>query len=296
MFKGVYTPSITVFKKDGSIDWQGNEKVLHHLINKGMNGILVLGSIGEFFSLSMQEKKEFISFAIKTVAGKVPLLVGTGGTNMDEVVELTQFAENKGATAVIAISPYYFKLDEANIYRYYATVAKCVELPVLLYNFPDRTAVNFSPELVLRLALDFKNIIGIKDTVDNISHTRKLIRIVKSQRMDFSILSGFDEYLVLNLLAGGDGLIGGLSNVVPALFVDLYNACIKKDFDTVKALQTKVCILMGLYDISQPFVSSIKAAASIAGLNTGCAMRKPAEELDSEQIGRVREILNSIER
>ena len=213
---------------------------------------------------------------------------------MDEVVELTQFAENKGATAVIAISPYYFKLDEANIYRYYATVAKCVELPVLLYNFPDRTAVNFSPELVLKLALDFKNIVGIKDTVDNISHTRKLIHIVKSQRMDFSILSGFDEYLVPNLLAGGDGLIGGLSNVAPALFVDLYNACMKKDFDTVKVLQTKVCILMGLYDISQPFVASIKTAASIAGLNTGCTMRKPAEELDSEQIGRVREILNSI--
>lgn len=291
MFKGVFTPAITIFNEDGSIDWKGNEDLLHHLIDQGMNGVLILGSIGEFFTLSLSEKKQYISFAIKAVGGKMPVLVGTGGTDVDEVLELTRFAEKEGAAAAVVVSPYYLKLEEDSLYQYYAEVAKSTKMPIMLYNFPDRTAISLSPELVLRLAMDFENIVGIKDSVDSMSHTRKLISVVKEKRQDFCIFSGFDEYLILNLSAGGDGTIGGLSNVTPKIFVDLFNAYNTKDFDLVSSLQKKVNILMDIYDVSQPFVSSIKAGAALMGRKVGHSMRKPSIPLNSLQIEKIGTIL-----
>jgi len=291
MFKGVFTPAITVFNDDGSLDWKGNEDVLHHLVDQGMNGVLILGSIGEFFSLSVSEKKQYISFAIKAVDGKIPVLVGTGHTNVDEVIEITSFAEKEGAAAAVVVSPYYLKLEEDSLYQYYADIAQSTKMPIMLYNFPDRTAISLSPELVLRLATDFQNIVGIKDSIDSMSHTRKLISLVKEKRKDFCIFSGFDEYLILNLMAGGDGTIGGLSNVAPKLFVDLFNAYNAKDFDLVYSLQNKVNTLMDIYDVSQPFVSSIKGAAAIMGRKIGYSMRKPSITLESSQLEKIRTIL-----
>lgn len=282
---------ITIFDRDGRLDWAGNERVIHRLIENGVNGILFLGSIGEFFNLTQAEKQEFITFAVRTVASRVPVLIGTGGTVVEEVVELTQYSHQAGADCAVVISPYYFKLDEASLYRYYAEVAERAGLPVLLYNFPDRTAVDMSPELVLRLAETFPNIVGIKDTVDNISHTRKLIKTIKPQRPEFAIFSGFDEYLIPNLIAGGDGLIGGLSNLVPDLFARLYRAYGANDLDTVRSLQDRINGLMEIYDVSQPFVIAIKAAAAqlIPGLSP--LARKPAGPLGNEGMERLRGIL-----
>lgn len=290
MFKGTITPMVTVFDKNGKLDFEGNKRVINHVIDGGVSGILFLGSIGEFFTMTKEEKKEFASFAVKAVNGRVPVLIGTGGTVVEEVVELTKYAEKEGADAVVAISPYYFKLDDESLYRYYAEIASSVKMPVLLYNFPDRTAVSLDPELVVRLAKDFDNIVGIKDTVDNISHTRKLIKAVKAVRKDFSILSGFDEYLIPNLMAGGDGVICGLTNIVPASFAKLYKAYSDKDFKTIAGIQQKVNTLMGLYDVSQPFVGAIKAAVALTVGGIEPAVRKPAGVLNEAQIEKIRSI------
>ncbi|MBP2627486.1 MAG: yagE [Firmicutes bacterium] len=294
MFRGVITPVITVLDEQGKLDLEGNRLVINRLIDNGMNGLLFLGSIGEFFALSLEEKKEFIRFVVQTVNKRVPVLIGTGATIQEEVIELTHFAQQAGADGVTVISPYYFKLNSDTLYRYYANLARSTTIPIMIYNFPDRTAVNLEPELVLKLAKEFKHIVAIKDTVDNISHTRTLIHVVKNVRPDFSILSGYDEYLIPNLMAGGDGVIGGMSNVIPNVFSGLLTAYNNKDFSGVTIAQSKISMLMNLYDISQPFVAAIKGAVAAQGVPIGAFVKEPSGSLDTQQIEKITALLQKV--
>lgn len=296
MFKGILTPVITVLDQKGRLDFPGNELVINRLINNGMNGLLFLGSIGEFTALTMEEKKEFIRYVVKIVSKRVPVLIGTGGTVQEEAIELTQFAEQEGADGVVVISPYYFKLTPEIIYRYYANIARNTALPMMLYNFPERTSSDLGPDLVTRLAAEFTNIVAIKDTVDNISHTRKLIQAVKQQRPEFTILSGFDEYLLPNLMAGGDGVLCGLTNVVPEVFSELLKAYETKDFGKVMRLNKKVSILMNLYDVSQPFIGAIKGAVAARGVAINPTVKEPAMELTEWQCAEIDKILMMAEQ
>jgi 4-hydroxy-tetrahydrodipicolinate synthase len=291
LLKGVFTPAITIFDAEGRLDFSGNEQAILRLITNGVNGILFLGSIGEFFNMTLQEKLEFIDFAVETVGKRVPVMIGTGGTITGEVIELTRYAQKAGADYAVAISPYYFKLDEASLYRYYATIAEATDLPILLYNFPDRTAVDLSPQLLLQLARKYSNIVGVKDTVDNISHTRKLIHAVKRELPEFAVFSGYDEYLIPNLMAGGNGVIGGLSNLAPKLLVRIYQAFCQNDLKTVTLLQQQMNDLMEIYDVSQPFVSAIKAAAALLIPGLSPLSRVPAGSLDAGQMERIGSIL-----
>lgn len=292
MFSGLFTPVITALDEDGKIDFAGNELLINRLIEQGMDGLLFLGSMGEAFAMPLEEKRELIQLAVKAVNHRVPVLIGTGGTIQEEVLDLTAYAETEGADGIVAISPYYFKLDDETIYNYYANIAQSTTLPVLIYNFPDRTAVNLGPDLVLRLAKDFPNIVGIKDTVDSISHTRKLIQVVKSARPDFSVFSGYDEYLVPNLLAGGDGMICGLTNVAPEVFTSLKKSYAARNFDAIVAAQNKINILMNLYEASQPFVAAIKGAVMLRGVPITTVVKEPAVNLTSQQLVKVKEILS----
>jgi len=296
MFKGILTPVITIFDEQGTLDFEGNKIVINRLINNGVNGLLFLGSIGEFFALTMQEKKEFIHFVVKTVDKRVPVLIGTGGTVQGEVIELTQFAEGEGADGVVIISPYYFNLNSEAIYQYYAKIARNTSLPIMLYNFPDRTATDLTPDLVLRLAKEFSNIVAIKDTVDNISHTRKLIQAVKAARPDFTVLSGYDEYLIPNLMAGGDGIIGGLTNVVPELFAGLLQAYRANDFEKVIAGQAKVSTLMKIYDVTNPFIAGIKGAVALKNVAISTAVRQPSVAITQQQMNAISDILAQAEK
>ena len=291
MIKGILAPMVTAFDNEGKIDFKGNEIVINSLINSGLDGILFLGSTGEFFGMTIKEKKEFISFVIKTVNKRVSVLIGTGGTIVKEVIELTKFVEKAGADAAVIVCPYYFKLDDESIYKFYAEIAESVELPIFIYNYPDRTSINIDPKLVLKLAKRYKNIVGIKDTVDSMSHTRKLIETVKSELKDFAVFSGFDEYLIPNLLAGGNGIIGGLCNITPELFVNFYKAYKDNDFETINLSQKKVNNLMGLYDIAQVFIPVLKTAIHLTGRNITSVTVAPSSTLSNEQIEEAKRIL-----
>ena len=296
MFKGVLTPVITILNEQGKIDFEGNKIIINRLIDNGMNGLLFFGSIGEFFAISMEEKKKYIQFVIKTVDKRVPVLIGTGGTVPEEVIELTQFAQREDADGVVVISPYYFKLDSETIYQYYAKIARNTSLPIMLYNFPDRTASDLTPNLVLRLAKEFSNIVAIKDTVDNISHTRKIIYTVKAERPDFTVLSGFDEYLIPNLMAGGDGVLCGLTNVVPELFVGLLKAYHAQNFTKVVKASAKISILMNLYDITNPFIAGLKGAVALRGVSISTAVKEPCIAVTQQQMNSIRTILAQAEQ
>lgn len=293
MLKGIITPMITILDKERRIDFEGNKKMIETLIEGGVNGILFMGSIGEFFAMKMKERKEFISFAVKTVNKRVPVLIGTGGTSVDEVIELTKFAEIEKADAAVIVSPYYFKLNDETIYNYYSDIAKNTKLPIFIYNFPERTAVNINPKLVLKLAGEFPNIVGIKDTVDGMSHTRELIGIVKGEIPDFAVFSGFDEYLIPNLLSGGNGLIAGLTNVFPKLFTDAYKAFTRGDFQEINKFQKKVNKLMSIYSVAPHFITTIKTIKALQGLDIVPMPKKPYGLLDNDSIEKVKKIIKN---
>lgn len=292
-FHGVYCPSITVTKEDGTIDYELWGRHLDHLIEAGINGVLVFGSIGEFYAFNLKTKEEVMRFVIEHVAGRIKVLVGIGGTNPDEVVAFAVSAEQAGADALVAVAPYYFGPSDEAAESYYDIVCESSNLPVVLYNFPPRTGMDLSPELVTRLVSSHPGIVGIKDTVDTISHTRKIIETVRKIDPDFCVLSGFDEYYTVNRIAGGDGVLCGLTNVEPETFVTMHAAYERGDYQTALRCAERINTLMQIYDVADLFISSIKGAVRAKGLPISTDIRKPAVQLTGDQERRIAEILGS---
>ncbi|WEV76168.1 dihydrodipicolinate synthase family protein [Bifidobacterium sp. ESL0800] len=291
VFDGVYCPSITITKDDGSIDYEMWGRHLDHLAEAGIDGILIFGSIGEFYAFPLSVKEEAADFAIKRVAGRANVLIGVGGTNPDEVKEFSAYASKAGADAVVAVSPYYFGPSNAAAERYFDLVCESSSIPVILYNFPPRTGTDLSPELVAELAAKHPNIVGIKDTVDTISHTRKMIAAVRKVNPEFSVFSGFDEYYTPNRVAGGNGVICGLTNVEPELFVKMNKAYHDEDYPTMLACAKKINKLMAIYDVADLFVSAIKGGVKAKGLPISTGIREPAVQLTQQQYETIQNLL-----
>lgn len=292
MLNGIITPSITIFDEEERIDFGSMKQHIENLINGGVNGILFLGSIGEFFAMTVDEKKELISFVVDVVDKRVDVLVGTGGTAAVEVIELSNYAAQIGVDGVAIITPYFFQFNQDTLFSYYDQIAPEIKTDIYLYNFPTRSGVNLSPEVVYRLAQKHDNIVGIKDTVDSISHTRELIKEVKDKlEKDFAVFSGFDEYFLPNLLNGGNGLIGGLSNVVPGIFANLFNSYQKGDFNKVKKISAIINRLMSIYSVSEPFFPAIKKATELKNNDFNAVCKSPVGNLEREQIEKLKDIL-----
>lgn len=291
MFEGVFCPSITITDDGGNIDYDLWGKHLDHLAEAGIDGVLLFGSIGEFYSVSLADKRKAIEFAVGRVAGRMKVFAGVGDTVYDNVLDLARFAEKAGADAVVAVSPYYFGPSAPCAEEYFGGIAEATKLPVILYNFPARTGSDLSPELVARLAEAHRNICAIKDTVDNISHTRKVIRAVRAVRPDFSVLSGFDEYYLVNRASGGNGVLCGLTNVEPELFARMHHAYETGDFTTAIACAETVSRLMAVYDVCDLFVSAIKVAVSLKGLPISTKIFGPAVQATPEQVEKIKELL-----
>lgn len=293
MFQGIFCPSITITKKDGSIDRDLWARHLDHLIQAGIDGVLLFGSIGEFYAFSTETRKEAMEFAIRHVAGRIKVFVGVGDTDPDRVIELTAFAEQCGADAIVAICPYYFGPSQDCARRYYTSLAQSTRMPIILYNFPARTGMDLSPELVADLAAHHKNIVGIKDTVDNISHTRKIVAAVRPVSPSFSVFSGFDEYYTVNRICGGNGVLSGLTNVEPETFTTLHRAYEEGDFNQVMTSAQRINHLMAIYDAADLFVSAIKGAVKLKGLPISTDIREPAVQVSDDQMEKIKHILES---
>ncbi|RAK12582.1 4-hydroxy-tetrahydrodipicolinate synthase [Halanaerobium saccharolyticum] len=263
MLNGVITPMVTLFNENNKIDYEANKYLVNYLIDSKVDGILIFGSIGEFFSISLKEKKKYLSYIIDLVDNRVPILVGTGGNIIEEVIDLSQFSASQKADAIVLLMPYFFDLDQKSIYNYYTSVAENIDLPIYIYNFPARTGVNLEIDTIAKLIKSNKKFVGLKDSVTTLDHTRKLINKIKALEPEFDIFSGFDEHLIPNLLVGGNGIIGGLSNIVPKLFVSTLAAYKNQEWDKLEIYNKKISILMEIYDVTNPFIKAIKEAVAI---------------------------------
>ena len=291
MFKGIFCPSITITDDEGKIDYDLWGKHLDHLADAGVNGVLLFGSIGEFYSVSLADKEAALEFAVKRVGERMKVFAGVGDTTYANVIEFTKFAEKAGADAVLAVSPYYFGPSPLTAENYFGGIAEATKLPVILYNFPARTGTDLTPELVASLAAKHPNICGIKYTVDTISHTRKVIRAARAVNPDFTVFSGFDEYYLVNRVSGGNGVLCGLTNVEPETFVKMHAAYEEGDFATAVACAERISKLMAVYDVCDLFVSAIKAAVKVKGLPISTKIFEPAVQATEANEAAIAELL-----
>jgi 4-hydroxy-tetrahydrodipicolinate synthase len=289
------TPVITAFDENGNLDTQSNLHIYDFLIDAGIDGLLIMGSAGEFYALTHEEKKQLIDLSITHIHGRVKTLYGTGCMTVEESIELSQYAVEKGAKDIILMSPYYFGLSEDILYDYFGKIAQSVNCNVYLYNFPARTGYDLSPELTLKLIQDFPNIVGYKDTVSDMAHTRKLIRAVTPKYPNFEIYSGFDENYTRNVLSDGNGGIGALSNLYPELFVKLVKATNSKNWDEINQIQVIIDQLMSLYDITPCFIPIIKKAMILRGIDLQGYCKSPISPATPAQTDQIKQILNTVD-
>jgi len=276
MFTGLMPAMVTPFDEQEEVDLQATKAVVERLIEARVDGVVALGSNGEFSHLTSAERKRFAEEMVKLVAGRVPLVIGVGASGTKETVELARHAEDVGADGVIVVPPFYWKVGEETLFKHFATVADSVDTPILIYNFPMVTGIDLSPGLVARVATECPNVAGLKDTVAEYSHLVNVLQEVKPVSPDFSVLVGFEDLILPGLLAGADGAISGLANIAPKLFVGLIRAFEQGDLQKAADLHRRVLSLMALGAYSDPPIGAIKLAMNKLGVPISPTVRGPA--------------------
>jgi 4-hydroxy-tetrahydrodipicolinate synthase len=288
--KGIIPPVVTLFNEKGEFDWEANYLLADYLIEQGVHGLLYMGSTGEFSTLTAEERKKFAERIIRYIDGRVPVLIGTGSTSLKETILLSQHAESIGASGVLVVNPFYWKYTERQLYDYYISIAQSIRIPMLIYNIPLLTGQDLSPDLVLRLALDQENIVGIKDTTEKLGHIRQLIRI-KKQRKGFAVFAAFDDLLLPSLQMGAAGAINGTAVFCPELSVRLFESFQAQRYEEMFRSNESILRLMEIYEISQPLFLAIKEAVHQLVLGRPTALRPPVNEC-SDLRERVQMFLN----
>ena len=222
IFEGCGTAIVTPFTDEG-VNFEEFRKLIEFQIENNVDAIIVCGTTGEASTMTEQEKKETIKFAIDLVKGRTKVIVGTGSNNTKAAVEMSRFAEEAGADGILVVTPYYNKTTQAGLIAHYTEIAKNVNLPIIMYSVPGRTGVNILPETCLELS-KIENIVAIKEASGNLSQVAKIASLCRD---DLAIYSGNDDQIVPVLSLGGKGVISVLSNVLPKFTHDM----VQKYFD-----------------------------------------------------------------
>jgi 4-hydroxy-tetrahydrodipicolinate synthase len=235
MLKGSIVAIVTPFKK-GKVDEKAFGDLIEWHIAQGTNAIVPCGTTGEASTLDYKEHYRVIDIAVKIVNGRVPVVAGTGANSTDETIEITEHAKKSGADAALLVTPYYNKPTQEGLYRHYKMVAEQVDIPIVLYNVPGRTAVNMLPPTVARLA-EIKNIIAIKEATGDMKQVSEVIRLCGDRMI---VISG-DDFTTLPLLAlGGKGVISVSANVMPKEVSQMCSFWMKGQHDKARALHYKL--------------------------------------------------------
>jgi len=274
----IITPVITVLDEQEKPDYEGNKKVIDHLVRGGVDGILVLGSAGEFPNLTIQERLDFFQFYAEYTAGRVELLAGTGCISYQDTLTLSNAVYDMGYAASMVIGPYYFGLDQEKLFLYYDRLAKELKGDLYLYNFPPRSGHSIAPETIGRLVKENPNIVGLKDSVSEPVHTNQVFRAVEGHR--FTAYSGMDDQFLLNFSQHGGGVIGALSNVVPELWSDLVRAANSGNFERTMALAVLIEKLALLYEMDSNCSLMMKKLMVHRGLEISDRAVFPFNQMD----------------
>ena len=288
--KGIVPAMVTPIEAGGRINEKALRKLVNHLIEGGVHGLFPVGSQGEFFSLTREEKKTVLRVVIDETAGRVPVYAGTGGITTREAVDLTLMARDLGASAVSVITPYFLVPTQQELIQHFLTIAKAApDLPMLLYSNPDRTGVAMPPATVKELA-GVENIVGIKDSSGDMTLSGEYIRLTRS--MNFHVLAGRDTLIYATLCYGGTGSITATANVDPRVPVAIYESFVAGDHKRALEAQYQLAPLRIAFGLGT-FPVVIKEALNMIGIEAGAAI-PPVGSMSRENREKLRKILDEM--
>jgi 4-hydroxy-tetrahydrodipicolinate synthase len=287
MFEGVHTALITPFR-NGEVDQEALRALIERQIEAGIDGFVPCGSTGESATLSHVEHRQVVELVIDAVAGRVPVIAGTGSNSTREAIEFTAHARAAGAEGALLLSPYYNKPTQDGIYAHYATIAEETGLPLVLYNIPGRTASNIEPETVGRLAR-LPGIVGVKEASGNLE---QMAQIIAKSPPDFAVLSG-DDALTLPLLSiGGKGVISTTSNIAPVQVGDLVRSFLAGEVTRARERHYELLPLFdALFCETNPI--PLKAACAALGWCDG-EIRLPLTRIDDANLERLKLVMKDL--
>ncbi len=282
--KGIIPAVITPLTNDGKFNEKAMRKLLNYLINGGVHGLFVVGTTGEFYGLTPEEKREIFMVTMDETKGKVPVYAGTNGITTRESVMLTRIAEECRVDAVSVLTPMFVSPTQDQLIKHYQTIAENTSLPVVLYNNPPKTSVSLAPLTVAKLA-EIPNIVGIKDSSGDMTVTAEYIRLTQ-HRDDFSVLMGRDTLIYGALCYGATGSIASCANVAPKLCVDIYEKFIAGDLKGSLKAQFTLAPLRIAFTLGT-FPAVIKESLNLLGIEAGPCI-EPAGPLTGDERAKLR--------
>lgn len=294
-YHGIIPPLVTPLLDNDTLDVQGLERLIEHVIAGGVHGIFILGTTGEAQSLGFDLRAQMVKESARILNKRLPLLVGISDTSVADSVRLAQVAKDCGADAVVSAPPYYYATGQPELIEFYEELLKHLPLPLFLYNMPVHTKVMFTPSSISRIAKNPK-VIGFKDSSANGTFYQAVLYEMRDHK-DFSIFVGPEEMTAETVLLGGSGGVNGGANIFPKLYVDLYNAALKQDLAEVKRLQKVVMQISATIYTQGAFGSSylkgVKCALSVLGICND-HLASPFNKFGEEQRAKIKEALASV--
>jgi 4-hydroxy-tetrahydrodipicolinate synthase len=289
-FRGTGVAMITPFNKQGTIDFTALERLIEHLITGGVNYLVVRGTTAETATLTREEQNALAEFVVEIVNKRIPLVIGIGGNNTQEVINKIRMNSLEGYDAILSVTPYYNKPQQRGIYLHYKNIATVSPLPIIMYNVPGRTSVNMKPEITLQLANEFDNIIGVKEASGNME---QIMDIIHNKPKDFLVISG-DDLLTLPLLGmGADGVISVIGNAYPKLFSEMVALGLKGDMKKAREIHYKLTdFIRSVFADGNP--SGIKAALEIKEIISN-NLRLPLVKIEKPHYNQLAAIMAELE-
>lgn len=292
--EGIFPALVTPFTDDGkNVDEERMRVLVNRCIELGVHGVVPCGTTGEFVNLTTDEKKRVIEIVVDEVNGRVPVIAGTGASGTSEAVEMTRYARDVGATAALIVTPYYLKPADRGIYEHYYTIASQVDLPIILYNIPQCTGLPLPWQMVEDLA-QIPNIVGVKDSSGQLSF---ILAVLEKVRDKINVLCGHDEVVIAALAAGCSGAILASANVIPDIWVQVYDHVRNGELQKARELQYRVQKIARIIAGSGPVgtkaalnMMKIKVGPVRLPLSVGGELTYEAREelrLDLEKVGKI---------
>lgn len=286
IFKGAGVAIVTPFHQDGTVNYEKFAELIEFQITNGTDAIVVCGTTGEASTLTHEKHLDVIRYCVEKVAGRVPVIAGTGSNCTETAIYLSTEAEKAGVDGVLLVSPYYNKATQNGLYGHFKAIADSIKIPALLYNIPGRTGVNIQPETIVRLCRDVENIVGVKEASGNISQVVKLMAIADGC---VDLYSGNDDQVVPLLAVGGMGVISVLSNVAPKETHDMCAKFFEGDLQGSLDIQLKASALIdALFCEVNPI--PVKKALNLMGMEAG-PMRRPLTEMEPANAERLKKAM-----
>ena len=290
-FRGTGVAIVTPFKNDSSIDFAALGRVVNHVINGGVNYIVVLGTTGESVTLTKDEKKAVISYVVEVTAERVHLVAGIGGNSTQEVINCIRHSNLCGIDGILSVAPYYNKPNQRGLIQHFKAIATCSPIPVIMYNVPGRTCSNISSETCLELANECENIVGVKEASGDMA---QIMKIIKDKPDNFSVISGDDMMTLPIIAAGGAGTISVLANAFPSATSELVNHALKSNYKSAREIQFRYLEMIELLFIDgNP--SGVKAMLNIMDLCLNI-LRLPLVPINRANYSRIQKAIEEVKK